>query len=363
MKVLTDINHPAHVHYFKNFIKIMENKGHQFLIISRNKEIEHYLLKKYNIPFIDRGKGEKSLKGKVLYFFKAICFIYKQIKIFKPDIIISFGTPYPAIAGWLCGIPHISFNDTEHAKMHHLLTDPFSKCILTPSCYNKNLGKKQIRFNGYMELCYLHPNYFKPAPSVLNLLGVKKDEKYVIIRCVSWNASHDVGHSGLSLEMKRKAVKEFSKYAKVFISSEGELPEDLKPYQIKISPERMHDALAYATLLFGESGTMTSEAAMLGTPAIQISGLPKNTIGTLYDQEKYGLVKIYHRYNNRILKEAILILAKSKSVVRVKRIKMLSDKIDVTAFMVWLIENYPKSKEIMKDNLEFQNKFNLNTGD
>ena len=39
MKILIDINHPAHVHYFKNFIKIMEKKGHEFLIISRNKEI------------------------------------------------------------------------------------------------------------------------------------------------------------------------------------------------------------------------------------------------------------------------------------------------------------------------------------
>jgi len=51
MKILIDINHPAHVHYFKNIIKIMEKKGHEFLIISRNKEIEHYLLKKYEGPF------------------------------------------------------------------------------------------------------------------------------------------------------------------------------------------------------------------------------------------------------------------------------------------------------------------------
>lgn len=29
---------------------------------------------------------------------------------------------------------------------------------------------------------------------------------------------------------------------------------------------------------------------------------------------------------------------------------MLSDKIDVTAFMVWFIENYPKSAKIMKEN-------------
>lgn len=61
MKILLDINHPAHVHYFKYFIKIMKSKEHEFLIISRNKEIEHYLLKKYNIPFINRGRGRNTL--------------------------------------------------------------------------------------------------------------------------------------------------------------------------------------------------------------------------------------------------------------------------------------------------------------
>lgn len=36
---------------------------------------------------------------------------------------------------------------------------------------------------------------------------------------------------------------------------------------------------------------------------------------------------------------------------------MLQDKIDVTAFMVWFIENYPKSVEIIKDNPKYQYNF------
>jgi len=37
--------------------------------------------------------------------------------------------------------------------------------------------------------------------------------------------------------------------------------------------------------------------------------------------------------------------------------KMLSGKIDVTAFMVWFIENYPKSVSVMKANPDYQYKF------
>jgi len=356
MKILIDINHPAHVHYFRNFIKIMEKKGHEFLIISRNKEIEHYLLNKYNIPFFDRGKGENNLIGKSLYYFKACYLIFNKAKIFNPDIMLSFGSPYVSFVSKLINKPHIIFNDTEHAKLSHFLSDPFSKCILTPSCYNKDLGKKQIRFNGYMELCYLHPNYFTPDPAILDLLKVKQDEKYVIMRFVSWNASHDIGQSGLSLEIKRKIVNELSKYAKVFISSEGELPEDLQKYQIKIPPEKMHDALAFATLFVGEGATMASECACLGTPAIYVNSL---AVGYCTEEDiKYNLIFNF-RNSEGVIEKAIEILNTQnlKQEFQQRRQKMLSDKIDVTAFMVWFIENYPESAKIMKENPDYQCRF------
>jgi len=355
MKILIDIGHPAHVHYFKNFIKIMENKGHQFLIISRNKEIEHYLLKKYNIPFFDRGKGQKTLVGKALYYFKAVYIIFRKAKKFKPDIMLSFGSPYVSFVSKLINKPYIVFNDTEHAKLSHLLTDPFSKCILTPSCYNKDLGKKQIHFNGYMELCYLHPNYFIPDPSILDLLKIKKDEKYVILRFVSWSASHDKGQSGFTARMKFEIVNELSKIARVFISSEKELPVELKKYQINIPPEEIHNVLAYSELYIGEGATMASECAMLGTPAIYVNSI---TAGTLEEQEKYGLIYSF-RNSKGVLEKAIELLniPNLKKIHQERKQNMLSEKIDVTAFMVWFVENYPESAEIMKKNPDYQLRF------
>jgi Uncharacterized protein conserved in archaea len=211
-----------------------------------------------------------------------------------------------------------------------------------------------------MELCYLHPNYFTPDPSILDLLQLKRDEKYIIIRFVSWNASHDVGHSGLSLEMKHKAVKELSKYAKVFISSEGELPDDLKQYQIKIPPERMHDVLAFATLLYGESATMASECACLGTPSIFHDNNGRGY--TDEEEKKYGLVFNYSESfldQEMSLKKAIELLntPNLKQKWQERRQRMLSDKIDVTAFMVWFIENYPDSVKTMKDNPDYRLRF------
>ncbi len=121
-----------------------------------------------------------------------------------------------------------------------------------------------------LELAYLHPNYFSPDLSVLELLGVKKGEKYAILRFVKWNANHDLGHTGITPENKIKAVQEFAKHARVFISSESELPEELESFKRKIPPEKMYDALAFSALLYGESATMASECAVLGTPAIYL---------------------------------------------------------------------------------------------
>jgi asparagine synthase (glutamine-hydrolysing) len=62
-------------------------------------------------------------------------------------------------------------------------------------------------------LAYLHPTYFTPDKSILNELNINENEKYVIIRFVSWNATHDFGHKGISYENKLKAIKEFEKYS------------------------------------------------------------------------------------------------------------------------------------------------------
>jgi hypothetical protein len=36
---------------------------------------------------------------------------------------------------------------------------------------------------------------------------------------------------------------------------------------------------------------------------------------------------------------------------------MLKQTIDVTAFMVWFVENYPASVKIMEENPEYQERF------
>ena len=53
-------------------------------------------------------------------------------------------------------------------------------------------------------------------------------------------------------------------------------------------PEEMHTLLYYATLLYGESATMASEAAVLGTYAVYLDDVGRGY--TDEEESKYGLV-------------------------------------------------------------------------
>jgi predicted glycosyltransferase len=361
MKIIIDIGHPAHVHYFRNFYSIMKARGNDFLIIARDKEVSHQLLNEYNIPFVTRGKGKKSIIGKLLYIFYADRLLIRYARKFKPDFFIGFASTYAAHAAKYLNKPCFIFDDTEHAKFELFLYRPFTTCIFTSFCFKKELGKKQIRFDACMELFYLHPNYFSPDKNILKELNLYEGDKYVILRFISWDASHDLGHTGINHSFKRKLIFELSKYAKVFISSEIELSEEFKPFQLKISPNKLHDILAFSSLYVGEGGTTANECACLGVPNILVNSLlnSKTIPGIHLELEKYGLQILFEKTNDKIIEIACNILNDNESKVKFIRNKdiMLNEKIDVTAFLIWFIENYPESEKIIKVNPVYQYNF------
>jgi uncharacterized protein len=355
MRIFIDIGHPAHVHYFRNFIILMQKKGHKFFVSARDKEVSLFLLDYYKIPYYDRGKGSSYIFGKVLYLIKADILLLKKAIQFNPDLFLSFASPYAAHVAKILRKPHIAFTDTENAKLGILSFAPVTECIITPESFKKDFGAKQIRFNGFMELCYLHPNRFIPDEGVLKELGIKENESFILFRFVSWGANHDIGQSGIFHDLKIKMVIELSKQMKVFISAEGPIPDEIKKFKIHISPEKIHDVLSFAFMYLGEGATMASECAMLGTPAIYVNSL---SAGTLEEQERLGL--IYSFRNSEGVIEKVLELLNDPNLTtehQLRRNKMLEETIDVTAFMVWFIENYPFSEKIMKENPDYQLRF------
>jgi len=356
MKILIDIGHPAHVHYFRNFIKIMEKKEHKFLITAREKEFTHYLLEKSGIDYVSRGKGSKSTIGKIFYLLKGDYSLFKFGLKFKPDLFLSFGSAYAAHASKILGVPHIAFDDTEHAKFEHLMYVPFTKCILTPDSFKKNFGEKHLRFAGSMDMAYLHPKYYRSNIQYLEELQLKS-KTYFLLRFVNWRASHDLRQSGFSAEGKKKLIKFLSQRGELIISSEGNLPDEFRKYLYKGDPFQMHTILQHATMFISESGSMATEAAVLGTPSIMVNSSAKyfgifeyiGKFGNLFyfEDEHEAIIKIEQLLSTNNLREA------SNRNAR----EYIGHTINLTDFMVWFIENYPKSFDVMKNNPDYQFNF------
>jgi uncharacterized protein len=358
-KIVIYIGHPAHFHLFKNLASSLSENSWDIFFLVRNKEITIPLLEQSGFRFVDLGIAPASFIGKLFHYFLINMKILRWLYKWRPDLTLSHGSIHLAQMSWLLRIAHISLEDTGNMEQIRLYR-PFTKTILVPESFQKDLGKKQIRYPGNHELAYLHPKRFTPDKEVLKALNINPGESYTILRFVAWNATHDAGHRGINQENKIKAVNAFSLHSKVFISSESPLPKSLEVYRLPTPPEKIHDVIAFSSLLYGESATMASEAAVLGIPAIYLDNTGRYY--TREEQEKYGLVYNYTESKEdqeKSILKGINILTKSgiKEEWQIKRQQMLDDKIDVTSFLCWFLENWPGSFQIVKENRGNQDYF------
>ncbi|MEK6899593.1 MAG: DUF354 domain-containing protein, partial [Nanoarchaeota archaeon] len=293
-----------------------------------------------------KGKGPIGL---VLELCKHSYGLLKLAKKFKPDVLMGYGGMSIAPIGKLLRKPSISFYDAEHATIIlKVLTLPLITKMCTPSCYTKDYGKKHIRFNGYKELAYLHPDYYTPSEKTLRKIGVAVDEKYFIVRFVSWDASHDINVKRLGIEDKRKLILLLERFGKVFISAEDDLvPADLQKYLLKIDPKDFMDIIAFSSLVVSEGASVASEAAVLGIPTIYINHL--NTSYLDEESDRYHLVeKIVDGEKLLLRVEEMLNYSGLKEEWKSRRKEFLKDKIDVTGWTVSFINQAVLLREEQK---------------
>ncbi len=336
-RVILDINHPAHVHFFKNLYWTLISDGYEVLCIASKKPLVYELLESYSIPYKKLGSYGKTLYNKVINLLRLDLKFLRLALVFKPDIILGIGSFRGAHIGWLLNKTSLIFTDTDNAKLQIYLFRYFATRIYTPLNFKLKLGNSHIRYEGFHELAYLHPHYFHPDKKVLEHLNVRRGDIFVLIRFVAWDATHDRG-KGITDANKIRAVKEFSKFGRVFITSEAQVPIALQEYLIKIPPILIHSAINFSALVFGESATMASEAAVLGVPSIFIDDFGRCYTDEL--QERYGIVynfKQDEKSQSAAIRQGVKILSKRHDYTNIRK-RILQEKIDTTQMMIDEIE-------------------------
>jgi uncharacterized protein len=369
MKILFALNHPAHYHLFKNTFRTLQSHGHETMYVIKNKDILEKLMESDNQPFtriLENVRTRRRSNASILYsvateLLMQDSHLYQLVHHDKPDILIGTDIAITHI-GKLINRPSIVLNEDDFNinKLFCKTTYPFASHIISPFvCKTGKYSYKKVPYNGYQKLAYLHPAVFTPEKEVIRAFNPSL-EKFFLIRMVSFTASHDIDQAGLNIHLLRTMIERLEKEGKVYLSSEGQVLPEFSKYLLPSDPIHIHHILSAADLFITDSQSMTVEASVLGTPSIRFNSFA-GKISVLEELEKkYGLTMGITNKNPKLLFEKIDELLKYPNLreeFQEKRRKMLEEKINVSAFLTWFLENYPGSVKILKKEPEYQERF------
>ena len=337
MKILFDILHPAHVHFFRQSISELRDRGHPTIVVARDKDLTLQLLDLYDIPYSVISREAPAKTGMAIELLRRNWKLGQIMIKERPSTMASIGGISTAQVGFLTRTRNLIFYDTENATLSNWLSYPFATQVVTPECYRGWVPKrKHIPYAGYHELAYLHRNRFTPDPKVLRDAGVDPEQSFSVVRFVSWKAMHDVKAKGFSPEDKLRLARTLEEFGEVYITSEKLLPEEFEKYHLPLPPHQVHHLLGFARLFIGESATMASESAVLGTPFVYLDIVGRGY--TNEQEERYGLGFNYRPWevDESIAKAREILSGNFKDTDRFKEghARMLAEKIDVTEFII-----------------------------
>lgn len=351
MRILFEITHPKHAHLFRNAIFELTQRGNTIAITAREKDVTTCLLDSWNLEYtlLSSGKG-RGIIVLGLELLKRDWRLWRFTRNFRPDIIVARVGPSAAHVGFLIKRPVLVFEDTEDGVLQQRITFPFVTRVCTATHYEKDWGKKHIRYQSFDELAYLHPKRFIPDESIPREYGLEPGS-YIIARFVSWQAAHDIWQSGIKTDHKLKTLLALEKHARVLVVSESPMPDEFKRFQLPFAPNQFHHLLAFSKLTFGESSTVAVEGAILGIPGVLVNSMNWGAVNRL--------VKHYKMlYQTRSEEEALriamdlLLDPNTPSTWRLRREKLLCQEADLTDWMIEQIEFWGRKSADSLDSQE-----------
>ena len=298
MRYIFELNHPKHYYQFKYVMRMLQEHGHEVLVLARDKDVLLNVLNEEDVTYELFGLHKKKMLQKVFGTFSIIRNYMRIVKRFKPDVIVSKASLYGCHCAKHVGCKSVIFPDSEVVKLTNKRVVPLATLVVTPETFGLNYGDKHRRIKGLFEDCYLVPSVFTADANVVEQYGLEKP--YAVFRFVGWFANHDVNNSGFTLEEKQQLVNAVLPFMHVYLSSENELPKDLECYKLPTPASMIHSVLSEADLYLGDSQTMATEAALLGTPAIRSNSFVGDHDMTNFKvlENKYGLLRNVRDYND-----------------------------------------------------------------
>lgn len=341
-KIIVEINHPKHFYQFKPLINVL-CKNNKVQIISRDKDVVIDLLNESRLEYKKFGLHSNRLIYKILITPLILIDYIKIIVKFKPDIVISRSSHYSIILGKVFNFKIVVFPDAEIVPIINKFVGPNADLVITPSQFNLRYGDHHKVIDGFFEETYLAPNIIKKNMFPIESLNLDKNEVFFVVRFIKWGANHDYGQHGFNENEKDEILTILQTFGKVIVSIEGKAPYMINSAEL-IHPSQLHILLHNASLYVGDSQSMATEAALLGTPSFRYNSfVGTKDMKNFRVLEDKGLMRNYYEFKN-------LKMDLTKSLTRIDYHKKLhqdkiqnyfENKIDVTEQSLNILNSYP----------------------
>ncbi len=364
-RVLFFFVHPAKFHLFRDVINRLLASGHEVEVVITGRDILEDLVRSEGWSYTLIFPKGRRIRGVHVYISASIYLVLtvlrlffltlgKKYRLFVSDDLLGF-------VGWIRRVPSILVTDSDlDAVPESVLLVSTATHVFAPDVCN--LGKyesRKIGYRGFKALAHLHPRVFTPDRSRLDPV-TRAAGKFFFIRTVSATSTHDVGKQGIGDVLLRRIVHLLKGRGRVIINSERPLPSDLARFVVDFDKADVAHYLAHAELFVSDSTTMCAEAAVLGTPSIEIDTWHQNFAQYAQLHDKYKLLfGFYPAQISQALAfiEQLLSTEGLRSVFSARRERLLADKIDVSALLGWVICNYPAAAAEHSRGVDIQAEF------
>jgi uncharacterized protein len=342
VRLLFDVLHPAHVHFFRHLIGELAGKGHEVKITLQANDLARDLLDEYGFAYEVVSRPGRDARPSAFQAVERAGRVWQSTARFRPHFMLGCQGSAVAQLGRLRRLVArdssrvLVFHDDELASLENTLTYPLADYVCTADCYYGRVRGHHLGYRSYEQLAYLHPQRFTPDRDVVRRLGVDPGSRYFVVRF----AAHRDPAACLPLERRVALVRGLSEHGRVVLSSETRPPPELAPYALELPAGALHHVIAFSSLLVGESAVTASEAACLGVPAVYVS--PRGRGYTDEQERRYGLVQNFteKRFSADWISAARELAAdrELKARLRPSAERLWTEKLDLTRWMLELVE-------------------------
>jgi len=301
MLVWLDILTPKQLLFLGELGKRLEGRGYEVFRTTRQYREVNELLKARDVNAVVVGKhGGASLEGKLAASARRVEELAHIIGRLKPRLSFAFASPEAARTAYGLGIPHYTANDSPHSEAVARLTIPLAERLFSPAIIPLKawlrLGarpRQVIRYNGLDPIAWLKSS--APTRRVLDELGIDDARPVIVFRVEESFASYLLGRA--------QTQSVIVPVVNALVESQG---NDIQIVVLPRYAEQMQAArsifhgnvhvprtavngpnlLFFTSLFIGAGGTMTAEAALLGTPTISCYPGPTTYVERYLIREK-----------------------------------------------------------------------------